>query len=477
MSAAPPPPPPHAPERPSAGHRGRLLRRRDGKILAGVAAGLADHLDVDPVLVRVGFVLLAVWPFPGFGALVYLALVLLLPVRDDAAAPPRRSEPERGMAFYAGVALLAVAVLALLGTTAPASGVLIPLVLIGLGVALWVSDRDAPASTGAASRPVDDPTAAAAGPGADPASGPRPAGGSPTVPAHHAATGASPATQLPPPSAERWTTPAAGADTPVGADAATATTAPSAPPQPLAVWERSPARLRSPLGRWTVGAAMVVGALTWTAALAGVPLRASGVLASVLAALGAGLLVGSVAGRARWLAWLAAPVAVLALTTAAVEDLELPWRAGVGERTVVVDAAEAAPLLQHRLGAGRLVVDLTGLSAAELAALDGGTLDVALGAGELEIRVPDGLRLDGHARVEVGELRIDGVDQARTRGGLSVDGPLRLGPADAPTLEARVRVGAGQAVVVTQLEGEPAAQGASPPSRNVPALAPQEVRP
>ncbi|MDQ1704563.1 MAG: hypothetical protein QOF18_929 [Frankiaceae bacterium] len=38
----------------------RLFRRRDGRVVAGVAAGLAEHLHVDVLLVRVAFVLLGV---------------------------------------------------------------------------------------------------------------------------------------------------------------------------------------------------------------------------------------------------------------------------------------------------------------------------------------------------------------------------------------------------------------------------------
>ncbi len=45
-----------------AGNRARLQRlHRDtrGRMLAGVASGVADYFDVDPTLVRIGFVALA----------------------------------------------------------------------------------------------------------------------------------------------------------------------------------------------------------------------------------------------------------------------------------------------------------------------------------------------------------------------------------------------------------------------------------
>lgn len=58
-----------------------LYRPAHGRLLAGVAAGLADYLDVDVALVRLGFVVLAV--VGGLGIPLYLAGWLLLP--DEGA--------------------------------------------------------------------------------------------------------------------------------------------------------------------------------------------------------------------------------------------------------------------------------------------------------------------------------------------------------------------------------------------------------
>ncbi len=49
-------------------------------MLAGVAAGLADYFDVDPTLVRVAFVALAV--LGGLAVPLYLAAWLLVPEED-----------------------------------------------------------------------------------------------------------------------------------------------------------------------------------------------------------------------------------------------------------------------------------------------------------------------------------------------------------------------------------------------------------
>lgn len=55
----------------------RLTRVREGKLLAGVSTGLARYFDIDPVVVRVGFVALTV--VSGAGFLAYLACWVLMP--------------------------------------------------------------------------------------------------------------------------------------------------------------------------------------------------------------------------------------------------------------------------------------------------------------------------------------------------------------------------------------------------------------
>ena len=65
----------------------RLTRDTQHAVLGGVAAGFARYLEVDPVLARLGFVLLAF--VNGLGILFYLVCWLIMP-RVDAvgAAPP-----------------------------------------------------------------------------------------------------------------------------------------------------------------------------------------------------------------------------------------------------------------------------------------------------------------------------------------------------------------------------------------------------
>ena len=61
-------------------HEMRLHRRHDGRMLGGVAVGLADYFDVDPLLVRLGFVVLAV--MGGLAVPLYLAGWALIPDED-----------------------------------------------------------------------------------------------------------------------------------------------------------------------------------------------------------------------------------------------------------------------------------------------------------------------------------------------------------------------------------------------------------
>lgn len=72
----------------------RISRSRTDRVLGGVAGGLADYLGVDPILVRLGFLVLAL--FQGIGAILYLALWILLP-NVDTTAPDTRSQVQENL--------------------------------------------------------------------------------------------------------------------------------------------------------------------------------------------------------------------------------------------------------------------------------------------------------------------------------------------------------------------------------------------
>jgi phage shock protein C len=63
-----------------------LRRSKRERMVAGVAGGLAQHFNVDPVLARLAFVILTFWS--GIGLLLYIVLAIVMPER-----PPEEPEP------------------------------------------------------------------------------------------------------------------------------------------------------------------------------------------------------------------------------------------------------------------------------------------------------------------------------------------------------------------------------------------------
>ena len=61
----------------------RLYKSRDEKVIDGVCAGLGDYLGIDPVLVRVVWVLLVL--FGGTGILAYIVAMILVPREPDGS--------------------------------------------------------------------------------------------------------------------------------------------------------------------------------------------------------------------------------------------------------------------------------------------------------------------------------------------------------------------------------------------------------
>ncbi len=61
----------------------KLYRSSSDKMVCGVAAGLAEYFNVDPVLVRLIFVILAL--ADGIGLLAYVVLCFVMPQRPVAA--------------------------------------------------------------------------------------------------------------------------------------------------------------------------------------------------------------------------------------------------------------------------------------------------------------------------------------------------------------------------------------------------------
>ena len=150
-------PAPVAPPRPP------LARPREGRLLAGVAAGTAAHVGLDPLVVRSAFVVLGA---TGFGVVAYGLLWLTMPVappaEDGPVVPGRPSVPGRPAApgvvgvlrggpgtpsrrQVIGLALLGFGAVSLLGklSTLGGSDVVLPLVLVVIGLAVIWRQLDA----------------------------------------------------------------------------------------------------------------------------------------------------------------------------------------------------------------------------------------------------------------------------------------------------------------------------------------------
>jgi len=63
----------------------RLLRTRDGRLVAGVCSGLAEYFAIDVNVVRLIFLALAVITF-GVGALIYLAAWIVIPEEGETTS-------------------------------------------------------------------------------------------------------------------------------------------------------------------------------------------------------------------------------------------------------------------------------------------------------------------------------------------------------------------------------------------------------
>jgi len=96
----------------------RLLKSQTNKIIAGVCGGLAEYFDVDPVIMRVLFVLLAF--FGGTGFILYIACWIIIPKRlafVDGQPPGVQSRSAGARKIFGAVLIFggAVVLLANLG--------------------------------------------------------------------------------------------------------------------------------------------------------------------------------------------------------------------------------------------------------------------------------------------------------------------------------------------------------------------------
>ncbi|WP_072843750.1 ATP-binding protein [Rhodococcus tukisamuensis] len=121
----------------------RLERRAGGRVVGGVAGGIADHLGVDVLKVRLAFVFLGV--LAGAGIVAYGLLWIFTPAGTDTERPsPTEHRRALGLAVI-GLALSAGLTWLLSGT---AASVIAPVIVVAIGAAfVWREfDSDGPRS-------------------------------------------------------------------------------------------------------------------------------------------------------------------------------------------------------------------------------------------------------------------------------------------------------------------------------------------
>ena len=344
-------PPPSALDAPAPAPRPRLTRSSD-RMIAGVAGGLAAYLGVDPVIVRVAFVALAV--FGGTGVLAYLVAAVLMPAPDGSEPAPdaaRRPTPPNGLAI---AALLVVGVILAARVDAEGPGVLWAIVLLGLGALLFRQD------TRAAGERVAHPV----------------------VPATGSSVASTYDTSYDAAYADLW-------DIPEG----------PIPAQP----EPAPRR-RSVLGRVTIAMTLLALGLVALVDNIGVSqLHPGQYFAMALVGVGAGLVVGAWRGRARGLIVLGALLVPLTLGASFAQTV--PSAGGFGERHHQPETV--SELREYELRVGQMTVDLTDLDYRQAV-----EVEATLGVGQLNVVVPDDARVAVTGQIRAGQVNVLGERQA-----------------------------------------------------------------
>lgn len=438
-----------------------VVRWHDRRMIAGVARGIGARYDVDPVVVRVAFVITAFLGSLGIAA--YLLAWILLP--DDRGHVPILSAARERVG--ASIALVVLATLSVLGFVAGVGDnrggrFLGLLLLVGIAALIWrrSESRRGPGrapqtSSEEASVPPGRPSTEAAGsgsgattyvasgeqPGSDDWRGPvepvRPGGvaGMPVITPWGGRDG------------ERIATYGAGAHPSAHPVATPAVRASSAPVATATVPVTSPRRRRLRWRGWLLCGGLALGSYTLASRIGrahGLDQLPAQTLALGVASVAVGLAIvvfGLRGYRTSGLAPTAALLAVLALAGPTAADYIGP-DAAMGEASW--RPASAAELDRtYEVGAGEGRLDLTQLSATDLAAK---TVRAKVGFGELRIVVPADVHVEVRHRVGLGQFSTIDVDGTHVvHDGAGVHGTETLG--SGPALVIDLEVGLGEAVV------------------------------
>jgi phage shock protein PspC (stress-responsive transcriptional regulator) len=384
-AVTPPQPPPRRPG---------LARSRHERVIAGVAGGLGQHFGVDPVVVRIGFVLAVL--LGGSGLLAYLVAWLVIPedgAHRSVGEAALRSARRGPVAMILSIALIVVALDLGFHNFGfwPGPGLAVPLLLIGLGAALMWGRTDTGPDTGTL-----EPEAPAFAPAGT------------TAPAHDVDR----TEEVPP-------TPPAPPDRPL---------LPGPPPPPRA------RRPRSVLGRATLSVILVLAGLAGLIdASDAFDITLEGYLAVALVVAGLGLVVGAWWGRARGLIIVGI---LLVGALGAARAIDVPLRGGFGERQYTPETV-AQLRDEYRLLGGQMRVDLTEVQFP--AGVTG--LEASVAFGELTVLVPPGVTTTVEAQVDAGNVNLFG----REDHGLDVEErALSQGIGTGRSLQLDLHVGAGE---------------------------------
>ncbi|GAB3005108.1 PspC domain-containing protein [Amycolatopsis acidiphila] len=362
----------------------RPRRPARGRKIAGVAAGIGERYGIDPVIVRVAFVVATV--FGGMGLALYVLGWLFFPGEDDQVSPVEaligrgRSTMSKGFTIVLVIAFFPLVSLGFgSGWGWFNGGGIVALAL--LVTALYLLHR----SRGHENRPVahaeETMTYPMSTPGA--AAGTDPLGAPPL------------AWDLPDPE-------------------------PAYAPPPVAP-VHEPRRPRSKVGAATFGAALLVAGAGAACASMGIAwFSAQHVIGLVLAVLGVGLVAGAFARGGRSLIWLAVPLSIAGavLTSVPVSN----YSGGFGDIDATpTTAAQVQPVYSHTAGDMRL--DLTQLPPTAPV-----TTEVRAGAGQTTIIVPQTADVQYICQVDAGNVnclgeQTDGVGRPAVTGrDLGTDG-------------------------------------------------------
>lgn len=376
----------------------QLIRPSQGRVVAGVAQGIAIRFALPVWLVRVIFVILTL--SGGVGLFLYIAGWVLIPEEGGQPAAGQFLERMEGPRAWVGVGLIALAAIIVADTLGLGDADLVTAaVLILVGVLLYRGDLG-----GSAKPSTEEATATMTY---------TTTGGTTTEPIDTGIAGPGDPADVPPP--------------PPVAPVPAAARPPVPPPPP---------RERSILGRLTVAVGLItlgIMALFDNLDLAAVTFRHY--VAAAMTVLGVGLLVGSLLGRARGLIVLGVVLTPVVLFSP-VSEFDF------GETSVrhdPVNLAEIQP--DYRLDLGTMEIDLSAID------FDGGeaTVDAEVGMGELIITVPDDVAVEAYGNVGVGEVVVFGSNS----GGLGDIGLRRSADGDNGTLTVNGRTDIGRVEIRT----------------------------